>query len=157
MKLRLSDARLLTSPETMASRRRLQHRLEKSIFNPAFRAALRLGFAPRAFALLETTGRRSGKLRLTPVGNGLSGDVFWLVSEHGRHGAYVKDLAAEPRVRVKVGRRWHSGVAFIVDDDDACARRRLIDSANGLIGRADGVIFRASASTPVTVRIDFDR
>lgn len=157
MNQRQSAARLPKHPETMASRRRLQHRLEKSIFNPAFRAALRLGFAPRAFALLETTGRRTGKLRLTPVGNGLAGDVFWLVSEHGRHGAYVKNLAAEPRVRVKVGRRWHSGVATIVDADDAYARRRLIDSANGMVGRADGVIFRASASTPVTVRIDLDR
>lgn len=123
----------------MPSRHRLQHRLGKSIVNPAFRTALRLGFAPKAFALLETTGRHSGKLRLTPVGNGLDGDIFWLVSEHGRHGAYVKNLAAEPRVRVKVGRRWHSGVATIVDSDDAYARRRLIDSANGMVGRADGL------------------
>jgi hypothetical protein len=31
------------------------------------RFALRRGIAPRAFALLETTGRRTGLLRQTPV------------------------------------------------------------------------------------------
>jgi deazaflavin-dependent oxidoreductase (nitroreductase family) len=138
----------------MASGSRLQHRLEKFVINPLFRVAVTVGAAPRAFALLETVGRRTGRRRTTPVGNGIDGDVFWLVSEHGRHGAYVKNLMADPRVRVKVGRRWRAGTATIVDDDDAHARRRLIDAANGVIGRADGMIFRASASTPVTIRID---
>jgi deazaflavin-dependent oxidoreductase (nitroreductase family) len=141
----------------MATASRLQRRLEKSVFNPAFRVALRFGIAPPAFALLETIGRRSGKPRLTPVGNGLDGGVFWLVSERGRRGGYVKNLVAKPRVRVKVGRRWYPGTAAIIDDDDAHARRRRLDAANGLFGRADGVIFRASATIPVTVRIDLIR
>ncbi|MBW0016851.1 MAG: nitroreductase family deazaflavin-dependent oxidoreductase [Mycobacterium sp.] len=131
-----------------------QHRLEKYVFNPMFRTALRLGIAPRAFALLETTGRRSGKPRMTPVGNGLDGDVFWLVSEHGTNGAYVKNLLANPQVRIKIGRHWRTGTATVLNDDDALSRRRDIDNANGLIGRADGVIFRASVSDPATVRID---
>lgn len=86
----------------MAPQRRLQHRLANPLFNPAFRAALRLGIAPRAFALLETRGRRSGRRRQTPVGNGLDGDVFCLVSEHGRKGDYVKNLGQDPRVRSKL-------------------------------------------------------
>jgi deazaflavin-dependent oxidoreductase (nitroreductase family) len=135
-------------------RGRIQRRLEKSVFNPLFGAALRFGIAPRAFALLETTGRRSGRRRLTPVGNGFDGEVFWLVSEHGRGGDYVKNLTANPSVRVKVGRRWYQGTAIVIDDDDAHARRRRLDEANGVIGRADGVIFRVLASVPVTIRID---
>jgi deazaflavin-dependent oxidoreductase (nitroreductase family) len=138
----------------MATGGGLQHRLEKFVFNPLFRIALRLSIAPRAFALLETTGRRSGLPRLTPVGNGLDGDVFWLVSEHGKNGSYVKNLIANPEVRIKVGRHWRTGTAAVLDDDDALNRRRNIDKANGLIGRADGVIFRASASSPATVRVD---
>jgi deazaflavin-dependent oxidoreductase (nitroreductase family) len=124
------------------------------VFNPSARLALRLGIAPRAFALLETRGRRSGRRRLTPVGNGLDGDVFWLVSEHGTGCDQVKNLIAEPDVRVKVGRHWYRGTATVVDDDDAFARRRRIDEGNGMAGRVDGVVFRASASVPVTVRID---
>ena len=45
----------------MAKGGRLQRRLEKYVFNPPNKFALRLGIAPRAFALLETTGRRSGE------------------------------------------------------------------------------------------------
>ena len=53
------------------------------VSNRLTRFALRKGLAPRAFALLETVGRRSGLPRSTPVGNGLVGDVFWLVAAHG--------------------------------------------------------------------------
>jgi deazaflavin-dependent oxidoreductase (nitroreductase family) len=134
--------------------RHLQRRIEKNVFNPLFRSALRLGVAPRAFALLENVGRRRGKPRLTPVGNGLDGDVFWLVSEHGRRCDYVKNLLANPSVRVKVGRRWYRGTATLVDRDDSHVRRRRLDGANGIVGRADGVIFRAAVNTPATIRID---
>jgi deazaflavin-dependent oxidoreductase (nitroreductase family) len=138
----------------MARRSRLQRRLEKHVFNPPVRFALRVGIAPRAFALLETTGRRSGRRRLSPVGNGKDGHVFWVVSEHGTGCDYVNNLVANPNVRVKVGRRWYSGNATVINDDGAFARRQRIGKSHGLVGRADGVIFRASASDPVTVRID---
>ena len=84
---------------------RIERALERYVVNPVMRAMLLAGVAPRAFALLETTGRRSGKRRRTPVGNGLEGGVFWLVSEHGERCAYVQNLIADPRVRVRVGRR----------------------------------------------------
>lgn len=35
--------------------------------------------------------------RHTPVGNGLSGDTFWLVAVHGTQADYVRNLQAEPR------------------------------------------------------------
>ena len=133
---------------------KFQRRLEKHAINPLMRSALRVGVAPRAFALLETTGRRSGQRRLTPVGNGLVGETFWLVSEHGVRCDYVRNLVANPSVRVKVGRRWRSGIATLVEEDDGLARRRHLDRANGVVGRMDGAIFRASVSNAVTVRID---
>jgi deazaflavin-dependent oxidoreductase (nitroreductase family) len=138
----------------MATGGRLQRTLEKYLFNPPNRLLLRLGVAPRAFALLETKGRVTGETRLIPVGNGLDGSVFWIVSEHGTRCDYVKNLMADPKVRVKVGRRWYSGTASLIQDDDAFGRRRDLDRKNGIVGRVDGVIFRASASEPVTVRID---
>lgn len=118
------------------------------------RFALRAGIAPRSFALLETIGNKTGRRRLTPVGNGLDGEVFWLVSELGLASGYARNLQANPRVRVKVGLRWFDGVASVVPDDDGWARREEIDRRNGLMGRFDGKIFRASAIDPVTIRID---
>jgi deazaflavin-dependent oxidoreductase (nitroreductase family) len=134
----------------------LQRTFEKYAVNPIMRLTLRIGIAPKAFALLETTGRRSGALRLTPVGNGLDGSIFWLVAQHGTKCDYVRNLVVNPRVRVKVRRTWHSGTATLIADEDGLDRRRRLDRANGLVGRADGIIFRASASTPVTIRIDLE-
>jgi deazaflavin-dependent oxidoreductase (nitroreductase family) len=112
--------------------------------------ALRAGFAPRAFALLETTGRCSGLLRHTPVGNGLVGDTFWLVAAHGMQADYVRNLEAEPRVRIKVGGIWRSGTAAVLPDDDPGLRSRTLPY------RWDAAIGRMMASAPLSIRIDLD-
>jgi len=44
--------------------------------NRALAWTLQRGMAPDAFALLETTGRRSGQPRYTSVGNGLDRERF---------------------------------------------------------------------------------
>lgn len=87
--------------------------------NRLTRWALRRGLAPRAYALLETTGRRAGLPRQTPVGNGLNGQTFWLIAAHGQQADYVRNIAADARVRIKVGGRWRQGVAVPLPDDDA--------------------------------------
>jgi deazaflavin-dependent oxidoreductase (nitroreductase family) len=137
---------------------RLAGFVERYVLNPQMRLGLALGLAPRAFALLETVGRRSGKPRRTPVGNGLIGDTFWLVSEHGRGAGYVRNIEANPRVRVKIGRGWRAGRAHVLPDDDAAARLELVASALGRMRRLDAAIFRAFVrwlgTEPVTVRID---
>jgi len=118
--------------------------------NHVLRQALRRGVAPRAFALLETTGRRSGQLRHTPVGNGLDGERFWLIAAHGQQADYVRNLTAQPRVRVKVGRTWRSGTAVLRPDDDTAQRSRTLPY------QWDAAIGRALATTPLTIRIDLD-
>jgi deazaflavin-dependent oxidoreductase (nitroreductase family) len=118
--------------------------------NRLTRFALHRGIAPRAFALLETTGRRSGSPRYTPVGNGLVGDTFWLVAAHGTQADYVRNLQANPRVRVKIDRRWRSGTAVVLPQDDPVARSRTLPY------RWDAAIGRLMASAPLTIRIDLD-
>jgi deazaflavin-dependent oxidoreductase (nitroreductase family) len=115
---------------------------------------------PRSYALLETTGRRSGVPRVTPVGNGLDGDTFWLVAEHGRRSGYVRNIEKEPRVRVKVHSgflrsAWRSGTAYVQHDDHPRERQRLI--ASGDLGRRlNAAVVRASGTDLLTVRIDLD-
>jgi deazaflavin-dependent oxidoreductase (nitroreductase family) len=118
--------------------------------NRLTRLALRRGFAPAAFALLETTGRRTGRPRHTPVGNGLVGDTFWLVAAHGDQADYVRNLRAEPRVRVKIAGRWRTGTAVVLPTDDTRARSRT------LLYRWDAAVGRLMETTPLTVRIDLD-
>jgi deazaflavin-dependent oxidoreductase (nitroreductase family) len=135
----------------------LTHGLDRWLVNPIVRAGVRTGLAPKAFALLETTGRHSGQPRLVPVGNGLDRDEFWIVAQDGRRCAYVLNIEANPRVRVRTPRGpWRKGRAEVIPDVDGVAIRRRIDAANGLSGRLDGIIFRAVRTEMVTIRITLD-
>jgi deazaflavin-dependent oxidoreductase (nitroreductase family) len=135
---------------TSDRKRRFVTALQVHVLNPPVRALAARGLAP-SVALLETTGRRSGEARRTPVTNGLERgtDTFWLVAEHGRRAAYVRNIEADPRVRVRVGGRWRTGVAHVVDDDDPAARQRTLPRLNSAAVRTLG-------SELVSVRIDLD-
>ena len=84
------------------SKRRLLKPLQKYVLNPPVRALANLGIGLETHALLEPRGRKTGKPRTTPVGNGLEAgsNRFWIVSEHGRRSSYVKNIEADPHVRV---------------------------------------------------------
>jgi hypothetical protein len=71
-------------------------RLER-LNNRLTRWSLLRGLGLSAFALLETTGQRSGLARHTPVGNGLIGDTCWLIAVDGHQANYVRNLLAEQR------------------------------------------------------------
>ena len=121
--------------------------LGRRVVNPIVKAAVERDVAPPSYAILETTGRTSGRPRRTPVGNGLDGDVFWIVAEHGRRAAYVRNLEADPHVRVKVHGRWREGIAHAVPEDDPRERQRRI----GL--RFNAAVVRAMGTELLTVRI----
>lgn len=116
--------------------------------NHVMRWQLRHGLAPRAFALLETTGRLTGRPCQTCVGNGLTGDTFWVIAAHGQQADWVRNLARQPRVRVMVGRCWRNGTATVMPEDDTDQRSRALPY------RWDAAIGRAIATSPLTVRID---
>jgi len=131
-------------------KRRLSTLASTKLLNPFLRPLLKRGLFPKTHALLETTGRTSGHPRHVPVGNGLRGDTFWIVAEHGRGANYVKNIEADPHVRVKVGQRWRSGIAHVLPEDDVRARMR------DLRRPVNDSVIRLMASDPLTVRIDLD-
>jgi deazaflavin-dependent oxidoreductase (nitroreductase family) len=98
-------------------------------------------------AMLETVGRKSGLPRATPIGGRLEGDSFWLVSDHGRQSQYVRNIIANPNVRVKIRGRWHTGTAVLLPDDDPHRRLKKLPRLNSLIVRLFGTDL-------LTVRID---
>ena len=130
---------------------RLSKLVTTRLVNPIVRPLIERGLFPRTQALLETTGRKSGRPRRTPVGNGLRGDEFWIVTEHGYRSDYVKNIQRDPRVRVKVGRRWYAGTAHILPDDDPRARLRKL-------GRpVNDALLLAVGTEQLTIRVDLDR
>lgn len=133
-------------------------RLQESVINPLDRLAFALRLPPPGDALLETTGRRTGRRRVTPVCDCLEGDTFWVVAQRGRDAEYVSNIEADPRVRVKGSLSrggWRSGTAHILDEDDAEKRLRILGRGN----RWRRLCLQASSSigtSPLTVRIDLD-
>jgi deazaflavin-dependent oxidoreductase (nitroreductase family) len=97
--------------------------------------------------LIETTGRKSGQPRLTPLGGGQVGDQFWFVSEFGEKSHYVQNIKANPSVRVRLGGRWHNGTAHLMPDDDPRERLRALPQLNSLAVRAMG-------TNLLTIRVD---
>jgi deazaflavin-dependent oxidoreductase (nitroreductase family) len=135
-------------------KQRLVTRLQVGLFNRPMKALLARGITPPGVALLETTGRRSGQRRTTPVGEGLEGDTFWIVAEH-RSAGYVRNLQANPRVRVKVGGAWRTGTAHVLPDDDPRARQRELSRGRPLRAM-NAASVRAMGTSLLTIRIDLD-
>lgn len=138
---------------------RVVRAVQRYVLNPPVRGLLAIGIAPPFSALLETTGRISGKPRRTPVGNGLDGDTFWLITELGHRAHYVRNIQADPQVRVRVRQglrqRWRTGTAHLVPDDDPRARERAI--SRGKPGRKlTALAVRTMGREMLTVRIDLD-
>lgn len=138
---------------------RVVYPFEKWVVNPIVMLAHNLGFPPPGDALLETTGRRTGRPRHTPVCDGMDGDRFWLVAQRGHRADWVKNIQANPRVQVKVrtasGVSWRAGTAHVLDDDDPRERQRLM--TQGDLPRRLCVSASAAMDTdPLTVRVDLD-
>ena len=144
--------------EVWRASHRVLGRLQQSVVNPAVRLAWNLGIPIPGDALLETTGRRTGLPRRTAVCDGLDGETFWLVAQRGRSADWVRNLEADPRVRVrKSGLRasWRAGTAHILDGDDPQERRRILARANPA-RRLCMCTTKALDTNPLTVRIDLD-
>ena len=140
-------------------KRRLVRAFQKYLLNPPVRLAMSRGLVPPNYALLETVGRTSGKPRRTPVGNGLVGETFWIVAEHGHAAGYVRNIQRNPRVRLKLrrGRRleWRTGTGRVLPEDDTRERQRMV--ARGHPGRAlNAFAVRTLGTDLLTVRIDLD-
>ena len=149
-------------------RRRVGRRLlavQNRVVNPLVVALAERGWVPPTYALVETVGRRTGRIRRVPVANGLDGDTFWLIAALGEQAAFVRNIRAEPRVRVRarparlrdgLTMRWRSGTAHPLPDDDASERHRQLGRRRPGY-RLDGALLRALGSTNMlTVRIDLD-
>ncbi len=115
------------------------------IINPPNRALARV--APW-WVVLETTGHRTGRTRETPLARGPSdGDTTWLISVHGRHASWVRNLERSPTVRLRLRRKWRTGTAVVVDYDPEIAGRfsRYARSGPAALG-----------IDPVLVRVDLE-
>jgi deazaflavin-dependent oxidoreductase (nitroreductase family) len=138
---------------------RIVHILQKYLFNPPIKFLFAIGLVPPGYALLETTGCKTGKPRRTPVGNGLVGRQLWIVAEHGQKAGYIRNISSDPHVRVKLRdglrARWYTGTARLLADDDPRERQDWL--RNQLPGSArNAAAVRFFGTQLLTVKIDLD-
>lgn len=139
--------------------------IQNRVVNPVVVALAERGWVPATYALVETVGRRTGRCRRVPVANGLQGDTFWLIAGLGERASFVKNLRAQPRIRVKarparlrdgLSMTWRSGTAHPLPEDDATERHRQLGRGRPAY-RLDGIFLRAlAADNMLTVRVDLD-
>jgi deazaflavin-dependent oxidoreductase (nitroreductase family) len=146
--------------ETHQMKHRIVHTVQKFLLNPPIKLALAIGLPLPGYALLETKGRKTGKPRRTPVGDGRIENEFWLVAEHGMKAGYVRNIKRDPHVRLKLREgfkiRWHTGTAHLLPDDDPRERQRwLATQLPSSAGNARAV--RLFGTQLLSVRIDLDR
>lgn len=121
--------RTVASRETLYPAGRREYRAETRRWNPFVRSrqggrvlsALKLPFllplpTPAGYAVLETTGWRTGRRRRKCVRAIRSGDTAYVVAIGGGLTGWVQNLLADPHVRLRHGRRWYAGTAHVVDE-----------------------------------------
>jgi deazaflavin-dependent oxidoreductase (nitroreductase family) len=78
-------------------------------------------FAGKRLLLLTTTGRRSGKLRVSPLMRIENGDDYLVAGSMGgapHHPGWFHNLQENPRVQVQVGRNIENRFARIADGEE---------------------------------------
>ena len=141
------------------TKRTLLRVVQNYVLNPPVKLLFALGIGRPGYALLETIGRKTGKPRRTPVGDGRVGNQFWIVAEHGMHAGYVRNIKRNPSVRLKVRKRlrwiWITGTAYLLPDDDPRERQRWLARARPGTS-SNSAIVRLLGTELLTVRIDID-
>ena len=131
-----------------ARKRKRVRLLQRYLLNPPAKLMVWAGLLP-GHVLIETKGRRSGKRRRTVVGMHIDGDTGWVVAEQGRHAGYVRNLEADPDLRVRRGLHWRRARAMVVEDDDPQARLEMFGR------RSHAAAVRRLGTELATVRVDF--
>jgi deazaflavin-dependent oxidoreductase (nitroreductase family) len=140
-------------------KRRIVHALQKYLLNPPIKALFAIGLVPPGYALLETIGRKSGKPRRNPVGDGRVNGGFWIVAEHGMQAGYVRNIAKHPRVRLKLREglrsRWYTGTANLLPEDNPRERQRWLAKQRPATA-SNAAVVRLMGTSLLSIRIDLD-
>ena len=97
------------------------------------RVAYAIGLGPlvgRFVLLLTTVGRRSGRLRVTALVYVEGDHTILVASARGPSADWLRNIRANPRVRVRVGRRHFEAIAEATTDGE-----RIADYLESLMAR----------------------
>jgi deazaflavin-dependent oxidoreductase (nitroreductase family) len=139
---------------------KFERQLGRAVMNPMVAALERIGVRSSLVVELETTGAKSGQPRRVPLAGRADDNGVWVISQHGRRAGWAYNIAADPKVRVRVNSRgnneWRIGTAIFEPHDDVRARARSFGGGGKLGQSATALTMRAMESDPISVRITYD-
>lgn len=143
---------------------KFERQMGRTVMNPMVAALERIGVRPSLVVELETTGAKSGQPRRVPLAGRADDNGVWVISQHGRRAGWAYNIAADPKVRVRVNglgdssgeNEWRTGTATFEPLDDVRARARSFGGGGKLSQSATALTMRAMESDPISVRITYD-
>jgi deazaflavin-dependent oxidoreductase (nitroreductase family) len=101
-------------------------RLLNRVLEPPIRAGLGSPIlTPGGFVVLETRGRKTGRLVRTPLAATRFGDHVLVATFRGGRSHWVRNLAARPETRVWLGGRSRAIRGYLIDGAGGRAPREL--------------------------------
>ena len=148
---------MATKSDRKAQRKfKFERRVGRAVMNPLVAVLDRVGIRSSLVVELETTGAKSGQPRRVPLAGREDGNDLWVISQHGRRAGWAHNIAANPKVRVRMNNQWRSGTATFEPGDDVRARARSFGGDGKLSQSTTAMTMRAMESDPISVRIAFD-
>ena len=139
---------------------KFERQLGRAVMNPMVAALERIGVRSSLVVELETTGAKSGQPRRVPLAGRADDTGVWVISQHGRRAGWAYNIAADPKVRVRVSNKvrdeWRTGTATFEPHDNVRARARSFGGGGKLSQSATALTMRAMESDPISVRITYD-
>jgi deazaflavin-dependent oxidoreductase (nitroreductase family) len=114
--------------------KRAAQRFGKVTVNKLAAAVVRSGLSlpvvnPSSVVVVETVGRRSGKIRFTPMGYArISEKMIWVVSEHGTSSDWFRNARAAGEAKVWIGRQCFPATPRVLEDEDPAAVLAMMGS-----------------------------
>ncbi len=97
------------------------------------------------YLYLTTTGRRSGQPRMIEIWFAEVEGRFYLIAEHGARAHWVRNIQADPRVKVRVGdRQFHGRGRTLEEMQDGTLHRAVSERFDEKYGWSDGLIVELS-------------
>jgi deazaflavin-dependent oxidoreductase (nitroreductase family) len=101
------------------------------------------------YLYLTTTGRRSGLPREIEIWFTEHEGHFYVIAEHRERAQWVRNIQADPRVRVRVGDRVFDATARPLSEQDELDLVRTIRSlSDAKYGWSDGLVVEIAPARP---------
>src|ERR1700692_3386338 len=126
---------------------KFERQVGRAMMNPVVAALDKIGVRSSLVVELETTGAKSGQPRRVPLAGRADDNGVWVISKHGRRAGCAYNIAADPKVRVRVNSsgdyEWRTGTAIFEPHDDVRARARSFGGGGKLSQSATALTMRA--------------